>query len=745
MKHRLPFLVVLAVLVLAGLSICLFFLPKDGASNADGGHPPGKPLPAPQTERIHSDDAAELLDALGREGIRVVPAVKSSGDGFVKITAELVSVAELDRPVVVAGVPGASEFQKVESTTAEFWFPSGATVLISGSAAGHFAARRTITATEGLHCVLEIGPYGEVSGIVLMPDGSGAEGAYVELGPADESAELKMRTTMAEKGGVFIFRKVQPGRYVIQARKRPLAPSQTRVVTVLALESIQNFNLQLSDMPSLQGLVVDAETGAPLALARVEAVAADGPTIGEAVTNEDGGFDFSLRRKADAVRLAVQRIGYAAVVLDTPLPASGDLRVGLRPVGDSLTVKVLDKTSGMRLAGAEISLTAEVQAGNDGPPALTATTGADGLAFFPRIGIGNHWAEATLPGYISNERRFTVDQGMGAVSVTLELQPESTVHVVFADPSGRPLAREVSNTFWLLYPRARQFDRKLDLPADLAFGAGRQGFEFGAVPPGEYDLYVFAAGFLPARHLIVVPEGGAVDTAIVSRLVAREPHPLTIEKSAELSVLRGAQPELPPARKSGDLRGVNTQPLIIEGSIERGAARMVARMLATGEFSDSYSEVPVAWHEGWTSTPKLDARDGITLVMPTGHAIVCHPKGDDSSRVEPVFAGLASISGTLDLSGVSLQEGETLLVAACPVGSANEPLPAINAMDCTWTPVARDAAEYRLNYLPAEDYVVLLFTAPTGTPDGTHTWNGTDYYVPVTLMPGSNQRVDLPK
>jgi protocatechuate 3,4-dioxygenase beta subunit len=193
----------------------------------------------------------------------------------------------------------------------------------------------------------EATPNTSVTGTVLMPDGSPAKGATVEVRNLwwDHRPIAVVKT---DESGSF---KASPaaGRYFLHASLDTLVAEDRRTaVEVKAGGSAGPYELKLEKGCVVSGIVTEKATGKPLEGAEV--ITDEGDI---AVTSATGGYSFVLPKRSH--RLSALKDGFHRPVLN--ISAAGDtmdLPIELKP-GGTIKGKVRDKESNP-IAGARVGL-----------------------------------------------------------------------------------------------------------------------------------------------------------------------------------------------------------------------------------------------------------------------------------------------------------------------------------------------------------------------------------------------------
>lgn len=265
----------------------------------------------------------------------------------------------------------------------------------------------------------------------------------------------------------------------------------------------------------ITGVLVNADTGAPIAGAAVELVDANGGVVAGGVTDANGGYVFE-NLPAGGYTLRYTADGYNGGSRDCAVGAGATVDVPAsltRPPG-RITGRVLRAADGAPVAGAEIALLDGANAA-----AGTATTGADGGFAFENLPAGGYTVQCAAGGYQPASQSCAVANG-AATEVLFELAlvppPLNTLagRVVGA-LDGAPIAG-VSVTL-------------LDgtgTAAGTATTDENGQYTFEGLPDGDYSLRYEADGYEPTTQTCSV-NGGGVFQLVTALVVPSDPSPGT--------------------------------------------------------------------------------------------------------------------------------------------------------------------------------------------------------------------------
>lgn len=184
---------------------------------------------------------------------------------------------------------------------------------------------------EGLRIVFSQG--GEVRGVVQLPGGGPAENAEVLLAfrRAGTSA-FDRRSATTDASGDFLFDKLVPGAYVLEAIGVGYGPSDPIVLAVAPDTLKHTTKLSLHSPLSLSGTVVDAN-GRPLSNVQVAHVRKGSKqNFEKAYTYADGTFEFTGKGPGPH-RLRARKEGFSDARLDDVKAPSAELQLRMSPVG----------------------------------------------------------------------------------------------------------------------------------------------------------------------------------------------------------------------------------------------------------------------------------------------------------------------------------------------------------------------------------------------------------------------------
>lgn len=159
---------------------------------------------------------------------------------------------------------------------------------VIASADGYGTTYRTVSVLGGQTATVTVGMLplaGDISGIVLLPDGTQAQGNNIQLALFDAN-RVRLQNILALPDGTFRFVNVAPGTYTVQGMIPGIGMGSAQAV-VLA-DQTTFIIIRLSATGSIRGAVRSAATGLPIAGAVVR-VQASQPQAGIAATVQTDG------------------------------------------------------------------------------------------------------------------------------------------------------------------------------------------------------------------------------------------------------------------------------------------------------------------------------------------------------------------------------------------------------------------------------------------------------------------------
>ena len=179
--------------------------------------------------------------------------------------------------------------------------------------------------------------------------------------------------------GVFSFAGLDPGAHEVVARAPGRAP--VRIPEVLA--GTENLLITLRAGGTIDGRVLDAQTGKPIAAFSVTVLRPDGPlrevTVADATFMDADGHFALPGLEPGGVRVLARAAGYAPCVpVSASVGESVELRLGR---GGTFTGKVIDRTTGAPLPYARITTEGGRGEGTSAAPVAQSTVTNDDGSF----------------------------------------------------------------------------------------------------------------------------------------------------------------------------------------------------------------------------------------------------------------------------------------------------------------------------------------------------------------------------
>jgi uncharacterized surface anchored protein len=277
----------------------------------------------------------------------------------------------------------------------------------------------------------------------------------------------------------------------------PNGPASLRAVAVNAvgLSAQAVVAVSVRNAGAAAGTVSDLLTGAPVAGAAVDLLAAQSLPVATTTSGPDGGYDF-LDQLTGSYLVRASAAGYGTSVLGAVVPpgAATIINLALTPEPASVTGLVLAAESGLPLDGAT------VRASHAGAFVGTATTDPSGLYLLSGLAEGTYVLTALTTDYQLLSLGLTLAPGQVATAdFTLQPVPGTIRGTVSVAETGLPLSGAVVSLFdvggWLVGQVA----------------TGPDGlFEFTSVGPGGYMVLGAAAGYGAVGKGAAPGPGGAV-------------------------------------------------------------------------------------------------------------------------------------------------------------------------------------------------------------------------------------------
>ena len=431
-----------------------------------------------------------VLDATGNAiaGTQVIVSGGAMGFGRQRMaTSDAAGFYELDRVV-----PGTYQIMKMDSSSAFGVGGMSSVVVREGETTRHDfkpdASGASITGS-------------------VQRDGVPVEGAMVILA----GGNVGMRMTSSETDGSFSFDGLAPGSYTVSVQTEIMGGGTTREsVKVAEGQKVSGVALKMSSL-SLEGRIVDAETGAGIPMVQVILLDSSAGTLtsieeimrnqrGQAFTDEKGHFVITGIEDG-TFTLRVSAGGYADETRQGVKPGA-NLTIQLDP-GAEFEVTVMGP-DGAPVAGATV--VAQDSSGNEtmafGMGGLQAVTDGQGVATL-RLSPGRFTIVAESAGFPAGSAQ--IDAARGSVVIRLEGggglevvvkkagQPYVGAAVALLDEAGNPIVKRLSMGNFL----------GSGMTTDSAGRVVREG-----LPPGRVTVVVTPPGGEPVRKTVTVTRGG---------------------------------------------------------------------------------------------------------------------------------------------------------------------------------------------------------------------------------------------
>jgi hypothetical protein len=335
---------------------------------------------------------------------------------------------------------------------------------------------------------------GVLEGFVVDAQGAPAAGAEVQV-----SGVVPQSTTTGPGGGFSV--ELEPGSYVVSARRGSEAGSLDTSISVRAGATVRDVRIQLGQGGALEGRVVAKATGAPVAGASVDVspYSKNGDS-GRAVTDESGRFSVGGLAPG-SYDLVVGAPGFSSVTRRALTVTSGErFPVEVLLTGTGTVEGQVRNGAGQPVSGAYVTGGSR-WAGSLGNAAAESRTDAEGRYRLEGLAAGSVSLTAKREGALTgtSQRAEVTEGGTTQVDFTLEETGtvEGVVHVAGGTPPSEPLAVSASRrgeSLFYMDPNQADVD-----------AAGR--FRM-VLPPGTYDLRALPGERRPFRPTRVQVEAG---------------------------------------------------------------------------------------------------------------------------------------------------------------------------------------------------------------------------------------------
>ncbi len=297
-----------------------------------------------------------------------------------------------------------------------------------------------------------------------------------------EIAGQRIRT---DRAGRFKLEEVESGEITVNAAQSGFRSDAESIV----LEALQTAEATLQLEPittgTIRGVVIDAETGAPIA----EAAVAAGDQ--RATTDSDGRFVLE-NVEAGMLEVAASKTLYVPNATDAALEAMAEIETEIRltPITwGTVSGTVRDATTGTALANTDV----RIGGGN-------VTTNAQGEYIAERVPAGSISATASLPRYYDDQARIELPRD-GTLQQDFELEPITTgtvAGIVRNASTGEQIAGAT-----------------VTIGARAARTAADGTFELGEVPAGRLTVNAAADVYEPGSVKLVLDAAGKASAELI--------------------------------------------------------------------------------------------------------------------------------------------------------------------------------------------------------------------------------------
>jgi hypothetical protein len=315
-------------------------------------------------------------------------------------------------------------------------------------------------------------------------------------------------TVATDADGAALVLGLPPGATEIRAEAKGLLAATKTIVLAAKVEG--RAELTLGRATTLEGVLVDSVTGAPIADAEIEIVAKDEDTgeerpLGDGQTDEKGRYRLDSLPAAGRVTFRVREPGRVRREVALTLGSETGARIEVpRDVSGRLSGTVRN-SDGAPLAKASVALR-RVGASPRSAPERVADCGKDGSYVLHDVPLGVQLvAVASASGWADSVPTEPMTFGAAAADrhhdFTLRRPATLSVSV--------PQSREGGPQALLVMVR---FDDE-DTASALSTGSGT--VVRSDLAPGTHRVRVTSNGFLPALRRVELPEGGSAEIEVV--------------------------------------------------------------------------------------------------------------------------------------------------------------------------------------------------------------------------------------
>ena len=334
--------------------------------------------------------------------------------------------------------------------------------------------------------------------------GAPMKGASVTVTDAD----CETWSVATDADGAALFGALPPGATEVRAESKGLLAATKTIV--LAAKQEARTELTLERASALEGVLVDAATGAPIADAEIEVVAKDDASgeerpLGDGRSDEKGQYRIDSLPVAGRVVLRVREPGRRPREFGVALGADAGVRIEVPREISGRLAGTVRQPEGLAASTASVALR-RVAASPRDPPERVADCREDGAYAFDDIPLGvelvavasaKDWADAmpTEPmtfGPAAADRRHD-----------FTLRRPATLTVKVPDPS-----TDAAKAMLVMV----RFDDE-QVASALSNGSGT--VLRSDLTPGTHRVRVTCNGFLPVERRVELPEGGTTEIEIL--------------------------------------------------------------------------------------------------------------------------------------------------------------------------------------------------------------------------------------
>ncbi|MCS7208399.1 MAG: carboxypeptidase regulatory-like domain-containing protein [Fimbriimonadales bacterium] len=294
-----------------------------------------------------------------------------------------------------------------------------------------------VAETATINLIMVATPPGQIGGRVIDINNQPVRGAEVTATSVEDPGLVVK--VLSDPDGTFLIPRVPAGRWNVTVERLafggyslpPVEPpgGVYRDVVVRSGETVSVGNFVLAPLPgTVKGTVTDANTGRPLANARITAVPAGGTAArGGATTNANGTYEFQV--PAGEYVLTAVAPGYASESRTVTVPAEREVTVNfdLAPLPPgSVTGKVVRRFGGAPEPGVTVRLLLPPNDADSGIPPVT--TDANGNYQIPNVPPGEYIVVPSKSGFtfIPSRRTITVEPNRTTVVGEFRAEPLRT-------------------------------------------------------------------------------------------------------------------------------------------------------------------------------------------------------------------------------------------------------------------------------------------------------------------------------